>query len=189
MRCCVDEDDVNSCIIRACRCMAATCSAKNACGTMELFRGTSCMPTVNSFGTRTALCGRRPHRTRSSACRRSKRAGFPGIARLPFSLKILLENLLRHEDGRFVKAGRHRGARALGREEHGAEGNLVHAGARAAAGLHRRARASSISRRCATASSRLGGDPEQGQPAAAGRARHRSLGAGRLLRPAPTPSS
>jgi aconitate hydratase len=32
-------------------------------------------------------------------------AGFPGVARLPFSLKILLENLLRHEDGRFVKAG------------------------------------------------------------------------------------
>ena len=30
----------------------------------------------------------------------------------------------------------------------------------------------------------LGGDPEQGQPAAAGRARHRPLGAGRLLRPA-----
>ena len=29
--------------------------------------------------------------------------GFPSVARLPFSLKILLENLLRHEDGRFVK--------------------------------------------------------------------------------------
>jgi aconitate hydratase len=31
-----------------------------------------------------------------------ERAGFPGIARLPYSLKILLENLLRREDGRFV---------------------------------------------------------------------------------------
>jgi aconitate hydratase len=30
-------------------------------------------------------------------------AGFSEIARLPFSLKVLLENLLRHEDGRFVK--------------------------------------------------------------------------------------
>src|SRR5687768_14467617 len=30
--------------------------------------------------------------------------GFAGVARLPFSLKILLENLLRQEDGRFVKA-------------------------------------------------------------------------------------
>src|SRR5207247_3410886 len=31
-------------------------------------------------------------------------SGYPEIARLPYSLKILLENLLRHEDGRFVKA-------------------------------------------------------------------------------------
>ncbi len=30
-------------------------------------------------------------------------AAFPGVASLPFSLKILLENLLRHEDGRVVK--------------------------------------------------------------------------------------
>ena len=37
-------------------------------------------------------------------------------ARLPVSLKILLENLLRNEDGAFVKSGRHRGARELGRE-------------------------------------------------------------------------
>jgi aconitate hydratase len=29
---------------------------------------------------------------------------FPGIARLPYSLKVLLENLLRCEDGRFVRA-------------------------------------------------------------------------------------
>jgi len=32
-----------------------------------------------------------------------ERAGFPGVGRLPYSLKILLENLLRREDGRFVK--------------------------------------------------------------------------------------
>ena len=28
--------------------------------------------------------------------------GEPGVGRLPYSLKILLENLLRHEDGRTV---------------------------------------------------------------------------------------
>ena len=33
-----------------------------------------------------------------------KRTGWPGIAKLPFSLKVLLENLLRFEDGRSVKA-------------------------------------------------------------------------------------
>jgi aconitate hydratase len=31
-----------------------------------------------------------------------ERAGHPGIARLPYSLKVLLENLLRHEDAKFV---------------------------------------------------------------------------------------
>jgi len=34
-----------------------------------------------------------------------EQAGFTQIARLPYSLKILLENLLRREDGRFVDAG------------------------------------------------------------------------------------
>jgi aconitate hydratase len=32
------------------------------------------------------------------------KAGVGNVARLPFSLKVLLENLLRHEDGRFVHA-------------------------------------------------------------------------------------
>lgn len=34
----------------------------------------------------------------------AERNGLPGIARLPFSLKVLLENLLRFEDGRSVTA-------------------------------------------------------------------------------------
>src|SRR5262245_17084817 len=33
-----------------------------------------------------------------------EKAGFPHVARLPFSLKILLENLLRREDNAFVRA-------------------------------------------------------------------------------------
>ena len=33
-----------------------------------------------------------------------EQAGFPHVARLPFSLKILLENLLRREDNGFVRA-------------------------------------------------------------------------------------
>ena len=35
--------------------------------------------------------------------------GLDGVARLPFSLKVLLENLLRHEDGRTVTADDIRG--------------------------------------------------------------------------------
>jgi aconitate hydratase len=33
-----------------------------------------------------------------------EKSGFPGVARLPYSMKILLENLLRREDNAFVKA-------------------------------------------------------------------------------------
>jgi aconitate hydratase len=61
------------------------------------------MSTVNSFNTRMPLSvGGRTFQIYN--LRSLQNAGFPEIARLPFSLKILLENLLRHEDGRFVKA-------------------------------------------------------------------------------------
>src|ERR1035437_7559127 len=61
------------------------------------------MLTVNSFGTRTTLqVGARRVQIFSLAALEA--AGFPEVARLPFSMKILLENALRHEDGRFVKA-------------------------------------------------------------------------------------
>ena len=65
------------------------------------------MASANSFKTRTDLPtltttpGGRP--TAFYSLRALEAAGFPNVARLPFSLKILLENLLRHEDGRFVK--------------------------------------------------------------------------------------
>ena len=61
------------------------------------------MATVNSFGSRTALAvGGRTFQTYS--LRALEQAGFADVTRLPYSMKILLENLLRHEDGRFVKA-------------------------------------------------------------------------------------
>jgi aconitate hydratase len=61
------------------------------------------MSTVNSFETRRALpvAGSTVHIQSLPAL---ASAGFPEIGRLPYSIKILLENLLRHEDGRFVKA-------------------------------------------------------------------------------------
>jgi aconitate hydratase A / 2-methylisocitrate dehydratase len=61
------------------------------------------MSSVDSFGTRASLSygGKQAHYFSLPAL---VAKGFPGVARLPFSLKILLENLLRHEDGRFVKA-------------------------------------------------------------------------------------
>src|SRR5436190_13345550 len=62
------------------------------------------MATVNSFGTRTALAvGGQTFQIYSLPALQQK--GFGEIARMPYSMKILLENLLRHEDGRFVKPG------------------------------------------------------------------------------------
>ncbi|MEQ1896805.1 MAG: aconitate hydratase AcnA [Vicinamibacterales bacterium] len=61
------------------------------------------MPTANSFGTRTALnVGDQTYQIYSLPA--LAKAGFPGVARLPFSMKVLLENLLRREDNAFVKA-------------------------------------------------------------------------------------
>jgi len=61
------------------------------------------MPSVNSFNTKTSLqVG--TARVQYFSLKALEAAGFPQVARLPFSLKILLENLLRHEDGRFVKS-------------------------------------------------------------------------------------
>ncbi|MGE5244993.1 MAG: aconitate hydratase AcnA [Betaproteobacteria bacterium] len=57
----------------------------------------------DTFGTRSAISvgGRDVH---LFSLAKLEARGFGGIARLPYSLKILLENLLRHEDGRFVTA-------------------------------------------------------------------------------------
>ena len=59
---------------------------------------------TDSFGTaRTLDTGGGPLRYYSLPALEA--AGYPGVARLPYSLKILLENMLRREDGRFVSAG------------------------------------------------------------------------------------
>jgi aconitate hydratase len=58
---------------------------------------------MNSFQTRTEIrSGGRSVQIYSLPA--LERAGFPGVSRLPYSLKILLENLLRREDNSFVKA-------------------------------------------------------------------------------------
>jgi aconitate hydratase len=59
--------------------------------------------TVNSFSTRTDLrVGGQPVQIYSLPA--LDKAGFTGVSRLPYSMKILLENLLRREDNAFVKA-------------------------------------------------------------------------------------
>ena len=113
---------------------------------------------------------------------------------LPYTLKILLENLLRFEDGENITAADITALANWDPTRRARPRDLVHAGARRAAGLHgraggRRPRRDARRRRQAR---RQGVDD---QPAVAGRARHRSLGAGRPLRhratrsPRTTPSS
>jgi aconitate hydratase len=61
------------------------------------------MPSLNSFATRTAIrVGGRDVEIYSLPA--LEKAGFAGVSSLPYSMKILLENLLRREDGAFVKA-------------------------------------------------------------------------------------
>jgi aconitate hydratase len=58
---------------------------------------------LNSFGTRTEIrSSGQPVQIYSLPA--LEKAGFPGVSRLPYSMKILLENLLRREDNAFVKA-------------------------------------------------------------------------------------
>jgi aconitate hydratase A / 2-methylisocitrate dehydratase len=57
----------------------------------------------NSFGARSAL-GAGNDTFDIYRLDALERAGIGNVSRLPFSLKVLLENLLRHEDGRFVFA-------------------------------------------------------------------------------------
>src|SRR6266542_3655186 len=61
------------------------------------------MSTLNSFGARATLTSG-GEALQYYSLPALERAGFPSVSRLPYSLKILLENLLRNEDGRFATA-------------------------------------------------------------------------------------
>ncbi|HVA63438.1 MAG TPA: aconitase family protein, partial [Terriglobales bacterium] len=56
---------------------------------------------MNSFGARGALSAGGPEIFRLNVLEKN---GVGPVSRLPFAMKILLENLLRQEDGRFVTA-------------------------------------------------------------------------------------
>ena len=60
------------------------------------------MATLNSFVTRTEIRVAGQPVTIYSLPALEK--AFPGVSRLPYLMKVLLENLLRREDGAFVKA-------------------------------------------------------------------------------------
>ena len=121
------------------------------------------MTTRNSFNTRTEIrAGGQTVQIYSLPA--LEKAGFSGVSRLPYSMKILLENLLRREDDAFVKAD---DIRAL------AEWNATARTSRRKSRSCRRAcccrtspacRASSIWPRCAMRWSTLGGNPDRINP-------------------------
>src|SRR3954447_12668238 len=75
-------------------------SSRGLNGTVRV-RDDQQMASQNSFNTRTSLTAGGNRYTYFSLPALEK-GGYTGLARLPYSLKILLENLLRREDGRFV---------------------------------------------------------------------------------------
>jgi aconitate hydratase len=61
------------------------------------------MVTLDTFATRTEI-GVAGQPVTIYSLPALEKAGFPGVSRLPYSMKVLLENLLRREDGALVKA-------------------------------------------------------------------------------------
>ena len=59
---------------------------------------------VDSFGVRRALPAEAGARVECFSLRGLEAKGYPGVGRLPYALKILLENMLRREDGEAVTA-------------------------------------------------------------------------------------
>ena len=103
------------------------------------------------------------------------------VSRLPFSLKILLENLLRNEDGRNVTKA-HVEALASWQPKATQDDQIAFSPARGdPAGLHRRAGGRG-SRRHARRHERSRRRPDADQPADSRRSGHRPLGHGRSLR-------
>jgi len=88
---------------------------------------------VNSFGAKSTL------QVNGTAYEISKLDAVEGHDTLPFSLKVLLENLLRTEDGANITAEQISAPWRVGRECRPEQGDPVHSCTRPDAGLHWRA--------------------------------------------------
>ena len=104
------------------------------------------------------------------------------LAKLPYSMKILLENLLRHEDGVTVTPAHIEAVANLGCQGRTRHRNRLHASTRGAAGFHRRALRGRPCRdaRRGRQARRQGQSDQSADPIGTG---HRPLGAGRRVRP------
>ena len=131
----------------------------------------------DSFKARTTLaCGSNNFEIFSLAALKDR-----NVARLPYSLKILLENLLRFEDGVNVTRADIEALLNWDPKARAVLRDLLHAEPRDHAGLHRRA-GRRRPRRDARGDDQARRQSRRDQSAVARRAGHRSLGAGRCLR-------
>ena len=146
----------------------------------------ACPPTASAPRPPSRSAGATSRSTASTRCRQRF-----DVARLPYSLKVLLENVLRLEDGASVTRRRRRGDRHLGRQGRAESRDPLPARPRAAC------RTSPASPRVVDlaamrdAMAELGGDPAKINPLVPRRPGHRPLGPGRRLRQrsAPSPST
>ena len=109
------------------------------------------------------------------------RQGLADLDRLPFSIRVLLENALRHAGRGFVTEAHVRAAGGLEPQRGRSRRGALHARARRAAGLHRGALRGGP-RRHARRHGPHEGRPRPDQPGGPLRPGHRPLGAGRLVR-------
>ncbi len=91
---------------------------------------------TDSFATRDTLT---VNGTAYTICSLAKLGERFNLARLPFSMKILLENLLRCEDGVTVTARQIEAVANWDTKRRAGHRDRLHAGAGGAAGFHRRA--------------------------------------------------
>ena len=133
------------------------------------------MSTVNSFNSRSTLT------VGGTDYEVFRVDSVPGYEKLPFSLKVLLENLLRTEDGANVTKAQIEALGSWVPDGRARHRDPVHPGPRHHAGLHRRA-LHRRPRHDARGGQRARRRPEEDQPARARRARHRPLGHRRPLR-------
>ena len=111
----------------------------------------------------------------------AEKNGLKGISRLPFSMKVLLENLLRNEDGRTVTKDDIKAFAEWLKTKTSEHEIRLPPGARADAGFHRRA-GGGRSRRHARRHEGARRRSQEDQSAGAGRSGHRPFGGGDLLR-------
>ena len=124
--------------------------------TMNKAAARASLTAANSFDAEQRSAGRRTGNYRLQP--RLPGGMFPGIAHLPFSVRVLLEESLRREDGRFAHAEDVEALARLAAPGRVGQGDRLHPQPRPLAGFYRRPSVVDLAA-MREAMQRLGGDP------------------------------